>query len=170
MKDEKLLERDRKNSVRITGENSKITIENGLCFIETDGKKQRAFLHLAFPYDMSDGYISVLDSDENEIGMILNLSDLDNDSRAAAETELSRRYLTPKIKTLINMKEKGGFAFWEVDTDLGRKEFTVRDNFRNIFRVGELGAIIYDIDGNRFMIDDVTALDRRSRKKIELYL
>jgi hypothetical protein len=46
----------------------------------------------------------------------------------------------------------------------------MHDTYRNIARVGDGMLIISDVDGNRYRIDDVAALDRKSFKKIELYL
>ena len=37
---------------------------------------ERIFLHSAFPFDMPESYISVLDKDQKEIGMIRELSAL----------------------------------------------------------------------------------------------
>ena len=46
----------------------------------------------------------------------------------------------------------------------------MHDTYRNIARVGNGTLIISDVDGNRYRINDVAELDRKSYKKIELYL
>jgi len=46
----------------------------------------------------------------------------------------------------------------------------MQDTFRNIVRTGEDGAILLDVDGNRFVIKSIAALDRKSYRRIELYL
>ena len=46
----------------------------------------------------------------------------------------------------------------------------MQDTFRNIIRAGEDKAILLDVDGNRFVIKSIKALDKKSYKKIELYL
>ena len=68
------------------------------------------------------------------------------------------------------MKERYGFSYWQVDTDDGDLSFTVQDTFRNLLRIGEDRLAIFDVDGNRFEIESLAALDRKSYKKIELYL
>ena len=50
------------------------------------------------------------------------------------------------------------------------REFTVRDTYRSITKVSEDRVFITDVDGNRFEIPSLAALDRRSRRKIELFL
>ena len=52
----------------------------------------------------------------------------------------------------------------------GDVSFTLHDTFRSIIHAGETRIIMLDVNGNRFEIPDTTALDRKSHKKIELYL
>jgi len=46
----------------------------------------------------------------------------------------------------------------------------MQDTFRNIIRTGENGAILLDVDGNRFVIKSISDLDKKSYRRIELYL
>jgi hypothetical protein len=46
----------------------------------------------------------------------------------------------------------------------------MQDTFKNIIRVGEDKAILLDVDGNRFIIESIMGLDKKSHKKIELYM
>ena len=39
-----------------------------------------------------------------------------------------------------------------------------------IIRVGEDKAVLMDVDGNRFVIESISLLDRKSYRNIELYL
>ena len=85
--------------------------------------------------------------------------------------ELARKYYAQQIKTILSVKERYGFSYWKVITSENRTvNFTMQDTFRNIIRVGEDKAVLLDVDGNRFMLDSIAALDRKSYKKIELYL
>ena len=69
------------------------------------------------------------------------------------------------------MNERYGFSYWNIVTTEDRKvNFTMQDTFRNIIRVGSDKAILLDVDGNRFVIESISKLDRKSYKKIELYL
>ena len=93
------------------------------------------------------------------------------ETKAMIETELERKYYAPKIKTIVSLKERYGFSYWKIITDDNRRvSLTVQDTYRNMIRVGEDKVIILDVDGNRFVIESVAALDRKSYKKIELYL
>ena len=130
----------------------------------------RVFFHRCFPFETPDEYISVLNKDGREYAMIRRLSDLSEEAQEIINNELSRKYLCPVIYKINSLKEKLDYAFWEVTTDRGEMLFSTRDTYRNIARVGGGILIITDVDGNRFRINDVAKLDRKSFKRIELYL
>ena len=48
--------------------------------------------------------------------------------------------------------------------------FSMHDTYRNIARVSDTRLVMTDVDGNRYRIDDTGELDRKSYRKIELYL
>ena len=68
------------------------------------------------------------------------------------------------------VKERFGFSYWDAETSAGRLTFTLQDTFKSMVRAGGGRLFLFDVDGNRFVIEDTEALDRRSYKKIELYL
>ena len=74
------------------------------------------------------------------------------------------------ILSIKSVKERYGFSYWKVTTADGEVSFTLHDTYRSIVRAGERRIILLDVDGNRFQIPDVEALDRKSYKKIDLYL
>ncbi len=130
----------------------------------------RVFFHRCFPFETPDEYISVLNKDGREYAMIRNLNELPQESQDIIRSELDRKYLCPIISKIKSLKEKLDYSFWEVETDRGDLSFSMHDTYRNIARVGNGMLIITDVDGNRYRINDVAELDRKSFKKIELYL
>ncbi len=161
---------------KLNAENASFSVKNGfLCmtFKNQDGEKQydRVFLHRAFPFELLWEYISVLDADSVEIGVIKNVDEFDEETKNLLVKELERKYYEPRIKTVVSVKERYGFSYWKVVcSDESSVNFTMQDTFRNIIRVGEDKAILLDVDGNRFVIESITGLDRKSYRKIELYL
>ncbi len=143
-----------------------------------EGKQEivldRIFLSRAFPFDMPNEYISVLDKNKKEIGFIRSLDDFDKAERLLLTTELETKYYTPVIKKILSLKEHYGFSYWKTVCDFGEKTFTLQDTYRSIIKAtnadGTERIFILDVDGNRYVIPDVEALDRQSYKKIELYL
>ena len=135
---------------------------------------ERILLSRAFPFDMPWDYISVLDKDKKEIGFIRSLNDFDEPDRSLLVHELESKYYTPVIKRILSIKERYGFSYWKTECEFGEKSFTLQDTFRSIIKAsstdGRERIYILDVDGNRYEIPDVEALDRQSYKKIELYL
>ena len=84
--------------------------------------------------------------------------------------ELKKKYFAPKILKINKVREAYGKTFWECDTDLGPLSFTVRETNRNLLHAGEDRIFVVDHDGCRYEIPSVSALDRKSFSRIELYL
>ena len=130
----------------------------------------RVWLHLVFPYDLTDEFISVQNKEQEEIGIIRSLSDFDDETVSMLKAELERKYFVPKIMRIITLRERHGFSYWKVETDIGEMELSFQDTYKSITRVGSDRAFVTDISGNRYEIVSLDGLDRRSRKKLELYL
>ena len=154
----------------LTPENASFYMKNGFLYVKQGETEERAFLYRQFPFEVQWEFISVMNSDKQEIGILRELEQFDGETKALLIKELTRRYYTPVIKRILSMKERYGFSYWKVTTTDGDISFTLQDTFRSIIRMGENRLLLLDVNGNRFEIPDVTALDRKSYKKIELYL
>lgn len=152
-------------------------------FEESDG----GFLHLVhqgtrydriqlirtFPFTDKNSYISIRDNTERakEIGMIKDLeADFDADSIALLEKHLKLRYFTPCIKKIISIKEHSGFIYFNVETDGGKQQFTVRNNSYSIIPFTETRIFITDVDNNRYEIPDTTKLNPKELTKLDLFI
>ena len=133
-------------------------------------KYERVWLHRSFPFNMPEEYISVQNKDQEELALIKSLSDLPEEAATLVREELERKYYTPKLKKIITLKETRGFSFWQVITDAGELSFTLQDTSKSIARISEDRAFIFDICGNRYEIESLKALDKKSFRKLELYL
>jgi hypothetical protein len=157
-------------TVWLTPENASFSMKNAFLYMKMGEDEQRVMLCRQFPFELLWEFISVLDAEQNELGIIRNVELFEGETREMLVTELCRRYYAPEIKRIISMKERYGFSYWKVETAEGEVSFTLHDTFRSIIRVGENRAILFDVNGNRFEIPEVSALDRKSLKKVELYL
>ena len=131
---------------------------------------QRVHLRRMFPFSELFTDISVQDDDGEEIGLISNIADFMPDTAKKLRDELEKTYFVPKIKSIRSLKERFGFSTWKVQTDVGDAEFTLRDTYRSMVFAGGGRIFLVDSDGNRYEIPDVNKLDRKSYKKIELYI
>ena len=137
----------------------------------SDGAKHdRVWLHRVFPFELSEEFISVQTKDSEEIGIIRRLSDFDGETADLLRRELERKYFIPKIKRILTLRERRGFSYWKVDTDIGEFELSLQDTYRSITKVSSDRIFITDISGNRCEIESLSALDRKSRKKLDIYL
>ncbi len=166
--------------VYITPENSEFGEKNHFLTLSFKTKDEndapvtkeydRIFLHRAFPFDHPESFISVQDADKNEIGIIKELSDFPKETADLLRGELARKYYAPVITSIKSLNNRYGYAYIDAMTPQGKISITLRDAMRSIIRIDEKRVMIIDIDSNRYDIPDVTALDRRSYRQIELFL
>ena len=151
---------------------AKFSLVNGFLALDNNGTQYaRVYLHRAFPFELTDEYISVLDDDQKEIGFIRSIEDdFDADTAILLKDELAKKYFCPKITRITEMKDNYGFMQVKTETDLGKLSFSVRDIYRSIIKAGGGRIYIVDVDGNRYEIPSLDKLDKGSYKKLELYL
>lgn len=132
---------------------------------------KRVILARTMPYLCPDGYISIMDSEQKEIGMIKDIYSLDNESSGIVKDELARRYYCNKIKQINSAKEKMGYVYFEVVTEYGEKIFAVKDVSRNIRKLDKTDKILFlDVDGNRYVIEKFAELDKKSFRLLSPYM
>ena len=130
----------------------------------------RVYLRRAFPAEEPYRYISVAGKDEKEVGLIPDIQEFSETQRALLKQELDHRYFMPKIESIEDVRDRFGRTTFRVKTDIGALQFTVQDVYRNMFRLPDGRLIFTDIDGNRYEITDPEKLDKKSFKRIELYI
>ncbi len=130
----------------------------------------RVLFHRAFPYARPNEFISVQDEDGKEYGIIKNLADFDGKGREIIDEALHRKYFCPEIKKINKLEEQFGYSLWEVETDVGPMELVLKDTFGSLIRISDTYLVVVDVNGNRYLLPDVSALDRKSYRRIELYL
>ncbi len=144
---------------------------NGFLVADIGGEsKGRVKLIRAYPYSLLDEYICVHDLEDNELGIIRDLKELDGDSCAAANKELEARYYCPTVTAVKSVKERMGHFYFETLIDGREKNFTVRDLTRNLRFAGENTLLIFDVDGNRYIIPEYEKIERKSKRLLEPYL
>jgi len=124
----------------------------------------------AAPLTHPGRWLALLDGKGNEIVMIANPSTLPAESEAAVREELRRRYLTAEVRAVTHVRQEFGATYWNVDTDRGPRDLVTQNLQENVVRLTENHLLLLDVDGSRFEITDVAALDARSRHYIETVL
>ena len=153
------------------------TTEGGFTGLKyNDEDYKHVTLRRALPIGQPSEYISVADVKNNEIGIIKSLQDLSGPQLTIVVSELDRRYYCPFVLEVKSVKDKLGYVYMELLVDVPGvdkkhvRNCAVKDVNRNIRMLSDNSLIIFDVDGNRFIIKDITALDKNSLKRLEPFL
>ena len=132
-------------------------------------------LRRSLPIGKPSEYISVTDHENKEIGIIRNLADLSGEQLAIVTAELDNRYYCPDVLEIKSVKDKLGYVYMELRLarDGGQehtKSCAVKDVSRNIRMLGEDSLLIFDVDGNRYIVRELSRIDKKSLKRLEPYM
>ena len=120
----------------------------------------------AFPISETSRYISLIDEESNEIGIIEDIKHLPRASREVLIEELQKRYFMPKITKIHELDGQFGITQWVVETSQGDVEFGVRSRY-DIVTLENGRVLIKDADGNRYEIENYHKLDPKSLVLLE---
>ncbi|MBI3285218.1 MAG: DUF1854 domain-containing protein [Burkholderiales bacterium] len=123
----------------------------------------------AFPIQSPDQGISMVLSDGREVAWIDHLSDLPETTRKLVAEELEGREFMPEIRRIASVTSFATPCTWVVDTDRGATEFVLKGE-EDIRRIGRASLLIADNHGIHFLIRDMFALDKHSRKILDRFL
>ncbi|MCX7705855.1 MAG: DUF1854 domain-containing protein [bacterium] len=140
-----------------------------------DGTLYRGvFAVAAFPISNPNKYISLFCYDEREreyeIGMIEDLDRLPEQSKKLIEEALRKQYFHFEILSINSIKFAFGLLFFDVETDKGSRQFSMRWETRFAFDFGKNGKILIDIFEDRYIIRDVSKLNRIERELFTRYI
>ena len=122
------------------------------------------------PLTRPDKYLALLNGKGEEITTIVDPAELDADSRAAVMEELHRRYLTATVHKITHAKSEFGAGYWHIISDRGERDFVTQSLQENAQWLGAGHLLLIDVDGNRFEIPDIDALDAKSRVYLDSML
>lgn len=123
----------------------------------------------AFPIQSPQQGISMVLSDGREVAWIDNLSDLPQTVRQLVAEELEGREFMPEISLIEDVSSFATPCTWKVRTDRGDTEFVLKGE-EDIRRLGRTSLLIADNHGIHFLIRDMFALDKHSRKILDRFL
>ena len=152
------------------------TAEGGFAGLRYKGEDYKHIvLRRIMPIDQPLHYISVADHDNKEIGIIKSVAELETDQREIVERELDNRYYSPQVLEIASVKDKLGYVYMEMrlKNKQGKeynKSCAVKDVSRNIRMLSSSSVIIFDVDGNRYVVPDLSALNKQSLRKLDSYL
>ena len=128
----------------------------------------------AFPVRCPDGYVSLIytggEGGEREIGVIRALSDFPPEQADLVRDALRRRYFIHTITAIRAIRWKHGYVAIDADTDKGPVSFMMRWQHASAVDYGRNGKVLIDLDDNRYVIPDVTALPTRQLRDFRRFI
>ena len=123
----------------------------------------------SFPLSETVRFITLLDSEGNEIGIVEDARKLAPQSRDVLIEELEKRYFMPKITKINSLDGQFGVTQWDVETTQGDVQFGMRTRY-DIVTLGNGRILIKDADGNRYEIENYNNLDQKSYALLQTQL
>ena len=140
-----------------------------LVFVDAAGVRHAPVVPVRdFPITDPDHWISICDAS----GASWRWSTIYRRSsrrRASAGKRPARREFVPQVRRILSVPADTEPTEWEVETDRGRTRFLLNSG-DDVRRLGPHRALIVDVQGIRYLIDDTRALDGFSRRIVDRYL
>jgi hypothetical protein len=117
---------------------------------------------------MDDRFIGFFLPDGTELGMLENVEDLGPGSRQNLQEELDKIYFWPRILDFGEIAEEHGMLRGEIRTTSGTRPIEIRGWRENVRILSNNRAIVEDVHGNRYMVDDWRRLPKLTREILGL--
>lgn len=142
----------------------RLTMKDGSVYENLEPRK-------LFPYTNQTMFITLLDSDERELGFVRDFDELDEDSKKALLECFKEYYMIPKILKVLECEDKFGTLKWRVETDRGEVTFNIKNRHSDIKHLyGTPRVIVRDSNDNRYEIPDINKMDGHSNRILFSYL
>lgn len=141
-----------------------------LVFVAADGTVHAGVLPVrAFPIAAPDAAIALVSRDGHELLWIESLAEVADAARALIEEELASREFMPQIRRIHGVSSFATPSTWRVDTDRGETALVLRGE-EDIRRLASGALLIADSHGIQYLIRDLQALDKGSRRILDRFL
>ena len=141
-----------------------------LALTTADGEVHEAVAPVrAFPIAAPEEGFAIVNQDGREVAWIDRLADLPETMRKLVEEEFATREFMPEIRRLRRVSSFATPSTWDVDTDRGETSLVLKGE-EDILRLTQSTLLIEDSHGIHFLIRNLHALDRASRKLLDRFL
>jgi hypothetical protein len=123
----------------------------------------------SFPVQAPTRGISLVRDGGKEVAWIDDLDAAPPAIRALVTEELDGREFMPEIQSIKGVSSFATPCTWTVRTDRGDTEFVLK-NEEDIRRLGVHSLLVADSHGIHFLIRDMFAIDKGSRKILDRFL
>lgn len=123
----------------------------------------------AFPISAPHDGIALMSGDGHELVWLDDLERLSAPVRELLEAHLASREFVPEIKAIRSVSSFATPSVWIVDTDRGETRLVLKGE-EGIRRLARSRLLIADSHGVQYLVRDIGALDRHSRKLLDRFL
>lgn len=123
----------------------------------------------AFPIQSPENGIAMMDGEGHEVAWIDALADVPQPVQALIREALEIREFMPEIRSIAGVSSFSTPCTWQVRTDRGDTAFVLRGE-EDIRRLPGNTLLITDSHGIHFLIRDLKALNRESRKILDRFM
>ncbi len=120
----------------------------------------------AFPLSLENHYYGLLSGRLDEIGIIMDPTELDQTSQDVIALEMRRRYFSTVVERIDSIREEFGATYWKVQTSRGERSFIGKHLRDNVSYLDDGRILVHDVDGNRYEITSLASLDEASRSTL----
>jgi hypothetical protein len=123
----------------------------------------------SFPISAPNEGIALVGPDGAELVWINSLEELSEDARRLLEEELVSREFVPEIRRIRQVSSFATPSEWQVETDRGDAVLLLKAE-EDIRRLSATTLLIADTHGVQFLVRDLLALDKISRRLLDHFM
>jgi len=123
----------------------------------------------AFPLQAPEQFVAFMSVEGKEVAWVDELSALTQDVRDLITQEIGSREMMPTIERIISVSTLSTPSTWDIVTDRGATKLILKGE-EDIRRLTNSTLIITDSHGLRFILPDMQALDKNSRRILDRFL
>ena len=141
----------------------------GNLILHLDGEEyQDLNIRRAFPLESDERFIGFFLPDGLELGMLEDMADLEEESRLELQNELDKIYFRPIVTSFGKITEEHGMLRGDIETTSGPRQIEIRGWRKNVRILSGNRAIILDVHGNRYLIEDWRELPKLTKEILGL--
>lgn len=135
---------------------------DGQLWASINGTERAVRVHRCFPWSEPGRFLSLRDTDNEELALVSRLDDLEGESRRALESAIIEAGFVLEVIRIDEVDEEVEIRTWKVETRQGPRSFQTRlDDWPSEVPGG--GVVIRDVAGDLYHVADPKAMDERSR-------
>ena len=123
----------------------------------------------AFPISYPNESIAIVDRDGHELVWLDSLDQATPSNQQLINEELASREFMPVLTGIENVSTFATLSTWTVKTNRGPTQFILRGE-EDIRRVNKTMYLVSDTHGVQYLIQDIQALDKHSRRLLDRFL